>query len=40
VKYKFAVSLEDLEHSDVASEHEPITLMPYIRKALEMFVRA
>ncbi len=42
VKYKFPVSLEDLGTATLLAEHKAITLMRYIRKALEdkTFVRA
>ena len=41
-KYKFPVSLEDLGTATLLAEHKAITLMRYIRKALEdkTFVRA
>jgi len=34
-KYKFPVSLEDLGTATLLAEHKAITLMRYIRKALE-----
>ena len=41
-KYKFPVSLEDLGTATLLAEHKAITLMRYIRKALEdkTFVKA
>ena len=41
-RYKFPVSLEDLGTATLLAEHKAITLMRYIRKALEdkTFVRA
>ncbi len=41
-KYKFPVSLEDLGTATLLSEHKAITLMRYIRKALDdrTFVKA
>ena len=41
-KYKFPVSLEDLGTATLFAEHKAITLMRYIRKALEnkTFVKA
>jgi hypothetical protein len=42
MKYRFPVSLEDLGTATLLAEHKAITLMRYIRKALEdkTFVRA
>jgi hypothetical protein len=41
-RYKFPVSLEDLGTATLLAEHKAITLMRYIRKALEdkTFVKA
>jgi hypothetical protein len=41
-KYKFPVNLEDLGTATLLAEHKAITLMRYIRKALEdkTFVKA
>ena len=41
-RYKFPVSLEDLEAATLLAEHKAITLMQYIRKALvdRTFVKA
>ncbi len=41
-KYKFPVSLEDLGTATLLAEHKAITLMRYIRKAIEdkTFVKA
>jgi hypothetical protein len=41
-RHKFPVSLEDLGTATLLAEHKAITLMRYIRKALEdkTFVRA
>lgn len=41
-RYKFSVSLEDLGTATLLAEHKAITLMRYIRKALEdkTFVKA
>jgi len=41
-KYKFPVSLDDLGTATLLAEHKAITLMRYIRKALEdrTFVKA
>ncbi len=41
-RYKFPVSLEDLGTATLLAEHKAITLMRYIRKALDdkMFVKA
>lgn len=41
-KYKFPVSIEDLGTATLLAEHKAITLMRYIRKALEdkTFVKA
>ena len=41
-KYKFPVSLEDVGTATLLAEHKAITLMRYIRKALEdkTFVKA
>ena len=41
-KYKFPVSLEDLGTATLLAEHKAITLMRYIRKALDdkTFVKA
>ena len=35
VKYKFPVNLEDLGTATLLAEHKAITLMRYIRRALE-----
>ena len=35
IKYKFPVSLEDLGTATLLAEHKAITLMRYIRKAIE-----
>jgi hypothetical protein len=42
IRYKFPVSLEDLGTATLLAEHKAITLMRYIRKALEdkTFVKA
>ncbi len=41
-RYKFPVNLEDLGTATLLAEHKAITLMRYIRKALEdkTFVKA
>jgi hypothetical protein len=41
-RYRFSVSLEDLGTATLLAEHKAITLMRYIRKALEdhTFVKA
>jgi hypothetical protein len=42
MKYKFPVSLEDLGTATLLAEHKAITLMRYIRKAIDdkTFVKA
>jgi hypothetical protein len=42
IRYKFPVNLEDLGTATLLAEHKAITLMRYIRKALEdkTFVKA